>query len=177
MNISHSEEEYETVTACQKQALFPYLESALDGHERVVLDFGCGPGRFTLDLADLVHGTAIGVDPVQRLLDLAPRAENVRYLLSDGELIPLPDDSVDVVWVCLVLGGIRELDETIAELERVARPETLLFVAENTSDLPDLEHWCYRSVDGYRDAFDAPLDHVGDYFDEGERISILCGRL
>jgi SAM-dependent methyltransferase len=173
LNISHSEDEFDVVTEFQKRTLFPYLESALEPDDRVVLDFGCGPGRFTSALADLVHGTAIGIDPVRHLL----RDENVTYLLSDGHVIPLPDSSVDVVWDCLVLGGIRELDETIAELERVARPGALFLVAENTSEAGDLDHWFYRSVEDYRDLFGPALEHVGDYVDEDERISILRGRL
>jgi SAM-dependent methyltransferase len=177
LNISHSEDEFDVVTEFQKGALFPQLESALEPDDRVVLDFGCGPGRFTPALAELVHGTAIGIDPVRHLLDLAPRRENVTYLLSDGRVIPLPDSSVDVVWVCLVLGGIRELDPTIAELERVARPGALFLVAENTSELGDLDHWFYRSVEDYQDAFGRALVLVDDYVDEDERISVLRGRI
>jgi ubiquinone/menaquinone biosynthesis C-methylase UbiE len=177
LDISHTDQEYDAVTELQRRELFPYLASSLNGRERMVLDFGCGPGRFTPSLADLVHGAVIGVDPVRSLIEIAPRATNVEYRVSDGRVIPLADDSVDVVWICLVLGGIRELGATVGELKRVARPDALLFIAENTSERQDLPHWFYRSVEDYRQAFDAPLDHVHDYVDQGERISILRGRL
>jgi SAM-dependent methyltransferase len=177
LDISHTDDEYDAVTNRQKHELFPYLASGLNGEERIVLDFGCGPGRFTPSLAELVHGAAIGVDPVRKFVELAPRGPNVAYRVSDGRLIPLADDSVDVLWVCLVLGGLRDLETAVAELRRVARPTALLFLVENTSERPDLEHWFYRSVDEYRQAFHAPLAHVHDYVDQGDRISVMRQRL
>src|SRR5947208_7202047 len=54
LNTSHSEDEYDQVTEMQKREIFPHLVSALKGTEKVVLDFGCGPGRFTGSLASLI---------------------------------------------------------------------------------------------------------------------------
>ena len=81
---------------------------------------GCGPGRFTAALAELIGGEAIGCDTVQRLLDLAPRAPRVDYrLMAEGRL-PVESGSADVVWICLVLGCI--LDE--------ATPRSLIIINE-----------------------------------------------
>jgi ubiquinone/menaquinone biosynthesis C-methylase UbiE len=145
----------------------------------VALDFGCGPGRFTADLAAAIRGRAIGVDPIESLIHLAPRSPDVEYLVSDGRRIPLPDASVDLAWVCLVLGGLADahLAETAAELDRVMRPGGLLFVVENTSEKKDFAHWAFRSVDSYRRVFPfTALSHLHDYDDLGERISIMAGR-
>jgi len=67
-----------------------------------------GPGRFTVDLASLIKGKAIGVDPIKHLLDLAPRNQDVEYRLMSETAIPLEADSIDIVWICLVLGVHRE---------------------------------------------------------------------
>jgi hypothetical protein len=103
----------------------------------------------------------------------------VEYLLSDGRRIPLAGGSVDIAWVCLVLGGLPDasLAEARSELDRVLRTGGLLFVVENTSDRPTSLHWAYRSVAAYQKllAF-APLAHLHDYYDLGERISIMAGR-
>jgi ubiquinone/menaquinone biosynthesis C-methylase UbiE len=53
-----------------KEILFPLLQSQLTGTECNLLDFGCGPGRFTTDLAELISGKAVGVDVVPDLLCL-----------------------------------------------------------------------------------------------------------
>jgi ubiquinone/menaquinone biosynthesis C-methylase UbiE len=179
ISLGHPEHEFEAVTLGQRRQILPYLVRCLNGRERVVLDFGCGPGRFTPLLAETISGRAIGVDPIRTLLDLAPRTPAVEYLLSDGRRIPLPDASVDVAWVCLVLGGLPEvsLPESGAELDRVLRTGGLLFVIENTSERADSPHWAYRSIATYQQvlAF-APLAHLHDYHDLGERISIMAGR-
>src|SRR5262245_29125919 len=47
LNLRHTEAEIESVTAMQERILFPLLQERLRPDDRRVLDFGCGPGRFT----------------------------------------------------------------------------------------------------------------------------------
>lgn len=179
-NSGHAAEELPRVDQKQKEILYPILQKRLRGDERVVLDFGCGPGRFTPDLARLVDGRAIGVDPIQALLDAAPRTEGTEYRLVRNGRLPLQDESVDVVWICLVLTCIvdaRAVRSAVAEVERVLRPGGLLFLVENTARKKNLRHIAFRSIEEYRALFPfAPLEHERDYEDRGEPISILCGR-
>jgi ubiquinone/menaquinone biosynthesis C-methylase UbiE len=170
------------VTAMQIGEIFPHLLSALNGNEQIVLDFGCGPGRFTPKLADAVHGQAIGIDPVKELLDFAPHKENVLFKQMKNGHIPLPDNSVDVVWCCLVLGGIRgsALSKTVNEICRVLRHNGLLFLIENTAEKINKASsaWIFRSSQEYQSLFPlVNLVHVHDYYDVGERISVLAGRI
>ncbi|NIM12124.1 MAG: methyltransferase domain-containing protein [Candidatus Aminicenantes bacterium] len=179
-NLRHPEEELEAVTQRQKNILFPILEQQLRGDEKLVLDFGCGPGRFTPDLAGIVHGKAIGVDPVEHLLNIAPRFPNVEYRLMKEAEIPVENDFVDVVWICIVLGGIvdeKVLQHSTAEIDRVLKKNGLVFLVENTSNQPDTLHWKYRPVEMYRHLFGfVNLKHISNYFDLGERLSIMAGR-
>lgn len=86
----------EPVTAMQERESFPFLRAQLRGTEKIVLDFDCGPGRFSVQLADLI-GSCIAVDPMQQMPDLAPSGPGVEYILPgpDGR-IPLHDGSADV---------------------------------------------------------------------------------
>lgn len=181
LNLGHSEAEMEEITRLQMEILFPILRRHLSGHEEVVLDFGSGPGRFTPGLAKLVGGRAIGVDPIQSLLDAAPRNGNVEYHRIENGRIPLPERSVDVVWITLVLGTITDdaaLRQSVAEVERVLRDGGILFLVENTAEKRDKRHFEFRPVSFYASLFPSiPLiQHEGDYYDFGERISILVGR-
>lgn len=180
LNIRHPDSEFDMVTRTQKREIFPHLQAALQGNEQVLLDFGCGPGRFTGELARLIGGKAIGVDIVEALLTLAPRAPDVEYLLMQEGDIPLPDQSVDVVWSCLTLGGITTdatLQRTVREIERVLHNDGLLFLVENTAEKPDAAHWHFRQLADYQALFpDVVLHHVHDYDDMGERISVMTGR-
>ncbi len=180
LHSEHSEAEMAQVTEWQKGILFPLLRQQLRGTERECLDFGCGPGRFTPDLAELVGGRVVGVDPTRALLANAPRSKRVEYRLMEGGTIPADDSSVDVVWICLVLMCITDewaLRRSVAEIGRVLRPDGLLFLVENTESRENLRHLSYRSVEEYQSLFTfAKLEHAGDYHDLGERISILTGR-
>ena len=183
LNIGHPAEHFDEVTSRQKALLLPRLQHRLEGWEKIVLDLGCGPGRFTPDLARIVEGEAIGVDPIPSLLELAPQASGVRYERMDVAAIPLPAEHVDVAWICLVLGGITDsstLDQTIREVDRVLRPRGLVFLVENTTESPNPRgsaYWHFRSVSEYRSLlYFAPLEHLGDYLDQGEQISIMAGR-
>jgi len=179
-DLRHTEEEMETVTRKQKNILFPILEQQLRGDEKLVLDFGCGPGRFTHDLAEMVHGKAVGVDPVKLLLDLAPQYPDVEYRVMKQARIPVETGSIDAVWICIVLGGIvaeKVLQKSIAEIDRVLKKQGLVFLVENTSRQPDTLHWKYRSVEMYQRLFKfVKLKHISDYFDLDERMSIMAGR-
>jgi SAM-dependent methyltransferase len=179
LNLGHSEEEVGPVTEFQRGELYPILRAALRGDEGLVLDFGCGPGRFTADLREMIRGRAIGVDPIQSLLDLAPRHPGVDYQLMSEGRIPVASDGVDVIWICLVLGGIHgpTLKATASEIYRVLRPGGLLFLVENTSEGDGNSFWAFRSVAEYQALLSSiPLVRVHEYQDLGERISVMTGR-
>lgn len=179
INIEYCEEKYDSITKMQKDILFPLLKEQLQGYEKLILDFGCGPGRFTGDLADLIHGHTLGVEPVKKMIDLAPRGENVEYILIDNN-IAVKDESIDIVWICLVLGGIKdelELKNSVKEIKRILKKNGLIFLVENTSEKKDKNYWKYRSVKMYQTLFYfADLKHLSDYLDKGERISVMAGR-
>ena len=179
MNISHSDAELEKVTGMQKAEIYPYFLSSLNGGERTVLDFGCGYGRFTRDLADMTRGAATGVEPVKDLLEMAPPHEGVEYRWMEEGRVPASDNQMDVVWVCLVLGGLKgdSLGTAIHEIDRVLKQGGLLFIIENTSEKDAVSHWAFRRFEEYKTLLPfVRLAHLHDYFDAGERISVMAGR-
>jgi SAM-dependent methyltransferase len=180
VNQLHRSDDLDELTRKEEELLFPYLRNALNGSEATLLDFGCGTGRFTTHLAELIDGTAVGVDPTASLLAHATPGERTRFLQIGASQIPFPDGSFDVIWVCLVLGGITRpapLLRTAQEIERVLAPGGLLFLIENTSERPNAKHWSFRSADEYEQLFEGvDLVHKDDYQADGERMSILSGR-
>jgi ubiquinone/menaquinone biosynthesis C-methylase UbiE len=179
LNLGHSESDVDNFTRYQKKEIYPFFIDELNGNEELLLDFGCGPGRFTGDLANMIKGRAIGTDIIDNLLAMAPIQDRVEYRLMEECHIPLSDSCVDVVWVCLVLGGIRGdlLTKTVGEIRRVLKPGGLLFLVENTSEKTDVDHWAYRQMGQYAEICSfVTLTHLHDYYDLGERISLMAGR-
>lgn len=179
LDIRHTQEEAAAVTEWQKSILFPHLQRQLRGNERLIVDFGCGPGRFTTDLAELARCSVIGIDPIESLLNLAPAHPSVEYRRIEKGRIPVEDDAADVAWISLVLGTITDenmLRATVAEIERVLRPGGLIFLVENTAGKKNKPHFHFRTIQEYRSLFiGARLEHLDDYYDRKERISIFAG--
>ena len=96
------------------------------GNYRVntILDLGCGTGRFSEALAAHFDAEVIGIDPSQKMLDQAQRKlrdERVRYQLGCGEAIPLPNDSVDLVFMSMSFHHFSDQTLAARECRRVLR--------------------------------------------------------
>ena len=180
LNAGASDDELARIAAVQRRTLFGALEPELTGDERLALDFGCGPGRFTPELARLIGGRAVGVDPVAALLDLAPRDPAVDYRVMSPGRIPLGEGEADLVWVCLVLGGVTESDvlrQTVTEIQRVLAPGGILLLAECTNEKPNVSYWHYRSAEDYKRMFPSVgLVERGHYNELENTVTVLVGR-
>ena len=87
-HLGHSEDELEKITQFQKAFLFPKLEILLTGSEKTILDFGCGVGRFSAPLAKISNCKVIAVDPIEHLIKMAPKDDDVEYqVIQEGEKI------------------------------------------------------------------------------------------
>jgi len=180
LNLALQGVDLQQATEAQMEALWPILRSRLTGNERVLLDFGCGPGRFTGQLSELCQGECVGADPVLEYLAMAPRGENVSYVQLSGKGLPFASETFDLEWIVLVLGGVtqdHELRVLARELERILKRDGLLFVAENSTESTRARHWVGRDPSAYQEIFaGVALEHVADYREVNQRISVLVGR-
>jgi ubiquinone/menaquinone biosynthesis C-methylase UbiE len=94
---------------------------------QTVLDLGCGPGFWTLPLAELVgeSGHVWAVDVSQELLDaLAARNPPPQVRLQRTELPMMgvvPDASIDLAWIAFVFHEVDPPENLASELRRVLR--------------------------------------------------------
>lgn len=180
VNLEHKQEDFEKITEEQKKTIFPVLKQHLTGKEKTGLDFGCGPARFSKDIAALINGKITGVDVVPAFIQAAKANDTENeYCVMRGDKIPAPDNHFDLIWICLVLGGIAEdkLENVKKEILRVSKKDALLILVENTTKQPDNSHWFYRDASWYVNLFSPfRLGREKEYDDLGETISILAGR-
>ena len=180
LNIGLNENEIKLVKGFQVKTIFPLLKKELSENEQTLLDFGCGPGRLSVELANFTHCQVTGVDPIEYLLQLAPADENVSYKKIINNIIPAKNAAFDIIWISFVLGGIvnkKDRNQTIKELNRVIKKDGLLFLIENTTSQKDTISWKYWSKQKYLDMFkNYNLIHLQDFHHGGELFSIFSGR-
>lgn len=180
-NMTHSVNELQTVDVIQRNIYGELLDKIISSKLDVAIDFGCGFGRFTGFLAENYAKKVYGIDATKKLIDIALPHEKVEYIHLTGNKIPLKDNSISLVFISLVLGGITNQDDLInvvAELRRVAKPSAAFLIAENTQKTPDSEYWHYRGADYYKKLFNfVDFVHETKYYDCGEEITVLLGTI
>jgi arsenite methyltransferase len=93
-----------------------------------ILDVGCGPGFYCVELADEVGsgGSVVGVDSSPQMLALAARrAEgrpNIELREGEATAVPVEDQSVDGAISVQVLEYVADPPRALAELHRALRP-------------------------------------------------------
>jgi 2-polyprenyl-3-methyl-5-hydroxy-6-metoxy-1,4-benzoquinol methylase len=129
----------------------------------LVLDVGCGEGRFTAELtAAGVHGVGIDVaeEPLRRARAAHPEVD-VQLVDPCGPW-PLADASFDAVWAGEVVEHVADTAGWLSEIRRVLRPGgRLLMSTPNHSRLAVLRlALSTRAFDAH---FDPRSDHLRFY--------------
>lgn len=98
-----------------------------------VLDFGCGPGDYSVAAAELVgpNGKVFALDILPYALEeVRKRASdkgltNIKAILSDCAT-GLDDGSMDLVLLADVFHGLDQPDKVLEELHRILKPDGIL---------------------------------------------------
>jgi 2-polyprenyl-3-methyl-5-hydroxy-6-metoxy-1,4-benzoquinol methylase len=104
--------------------------------EDVVVDFGCGPGYFTIPLARIAQ-KVIGVDVSKGMLEKAAAYAKkngvaLELFQSDGTRIDLPDGSVDVIVLIHVFHEIEDRTKVLLEFVRILKHSGRVLIVEKT---------------------------------------------
>ncbi|HYS02949.1 MAG TPA: methyltransferase domain-containing protein [Candidatus Eisenbacteria bacterium] len=92
----------------------------------LVVEVGCGTGRITLPLAEISAQQVVGVDPEERMLEVARRkdvAGRVRWLRGTAYRLPLADGVAGAVLMSMVVHLLKQPGRAFAEARRVLRPQ------------------------------------------------------
>ncbi|HJU65962.1 MAG TPA: class I SAM-dependent methyltransferase [Gemmatimonadaceae bacterium] len=133
------------------------------------LDVGCGTGA--LSQAILSAAKPARVRSMDRSLPFAMHArrampdERVSFMVADGQALPLPDESTDVVVSGLVLNFIPKPDTALGEMARVAREggKAAVYVWDYAEGMQLMRYFWDAAV---------ALDPRAEAMDEGRRFPI-----
>jgi SAM-dependent methyltransferase len=103
-----------------------------------ILDLGCGTGRFTQPLAQRFDAKVVGIDPSDRMLAAARAKEDgarVEFRQASAEKLPLPDGSVDMIFMSMVLHHLHDRPAAARECHRILRKNGRLCLRNCTRDI------------------------------------------
>jgi ubiquinone/menaquinone biosynthesis C-methylase UbiE len=96
----------------------------------VIVDLGCGTGRFTHPMAERFQTRVVGIDPSEKMLEGArkkPGNSRVEFRQAPGEEIPLEDGSAEVIFMSMILHHLKDRERTAQECRRVLRFRSAVF--------------------------------------------------
>lgn len=106
--------------------------------DKVVLDAGCGSGKFSAAIARCGAAKVIGMDIGEKGLAFAraqakkaPYGERLDYRTGSAFDLPLKDGSVDMVWSNGVIHLTLDYEGCLREFARVIKPGGMLFLYVN----------------------------------------------
>lgn len=115
-----------------------------------VLELGCGPGFWTLPLAELVGGSGRvwALDVSQEMLEaLAKRnpPSQIHPMLSELPEIKLPDASQDWIWAAFVFHEVTPPEKLASEMRRLVNKNGVVAILDWRPDAdgesgPPLQH-------------------------------------
>ena len=108
-----------------------------DQRTKTILDLGCGTGRFTEALAMRFDAEVIGIDPSKKMLAQArskPSDARIRYEAGRGESIPLPDNSVDLIFMSMIFHHFDNPALAARECRRVLCDGATAFLRAGTRE-------------------------------------------
>jgi ubiquinone/menaquinone biosynthesis C-methylase UbiE len=104
---------------------------------KTILDLGCGTGRFSEALAVRFDAEVVGLDPSKKMLKQARRKRRdsrIRYDLGRGEEIPLPNNSVDLIFMSMVFHHFNNPTLAAHEVRRVLRDRGTVLLRAGTRE-------------------------------------------
>jgi ubiquinone/menaquinone biosynthesis C-methylase UbiE len=153
------------VQAAFRDVLPPLVEDLLPSMQGVRrgLDVGCGPGQFTILLAERVRQVEMwGIDLAPTMIELArghaarsSAAARLHFEVADVARLPFPDDHFDAVMSSGSIKHWPDQRKALGEIHRVLAPGGVAFIGEMNRLAPPaaiaaqrgrLRHWLFRLI-------------------------------
>lgn len=133
----------------KKRIIYSLIKSHLNGNMHRYLDVGCGDGRWTSDIHDLIQnkmGQSVettGIDFSDRAIGFAKLIKpGINFQVSRGEDIPYPNAYFDFVSSIEVIEHVEDKSEQhfLSELHRVTHKNGLVIITTPSWNLRLPEH-------------------------------------
>jgi len=90
----------------------------------LIVDLGCGTGRFTQPLSDRLNADVVGLDPSEKMLAAARskgHGKCVDFKQLRSNTLPISDGAADMIFISMVLHHLPDPSKTARECRRILR--------------------------------------------------------
>jgi len=120
--------------------IYPYIDKRVEKFGikpgLTIVDYGCGPGRYTIRFAKLAgeQGKVFAVDIHKLAIEEIKKKiekyglKNVVPVLTDGYRSGLPDNTADLVCAIDMFHMVSNTSEFLAELKRIIKEDGILVI-------------------------------------------------
>jgi cytosine/adenosine deaminase-related metal-dependent hydrolase/ubiquinone/menaquinone biosynthesis C-methylase UbiE len=124
----------------EERFLAPILPELRD---KDIVDVGCGTGRWLGRIEKSAPRSITGIDISPEMLDRARRklAREAVLVVGNATSLPIASTSADVVMASFVAGYVAELPRFAAELHRVARRDSRIYISDLHPDTAVVCNW------------------------------------
>jgi SAM-dependent methyltransferase len=144
-NIHQTYRSGRALTAAQLELWSALLRAAVEpARPRLILDLGCGVGRFSVTLRDLFAAWVIGIDRSARMLAAArtdPALSGIGWVRGSVEALPIRDGTADLAWLFLVYHHLADRPAALRECCRVLGGAAPLLIVNSTLESLDSYLW------------------------------------
>jgi len=126
---------YDTYRQVKEIWLSKIIEFSEVEADKVVLDFGCGTGRYALGISDLKNPTICGLDPSIEMLRQAVEKDDgraVNWINADGQLLPFRGITFDSIFMTLVIHHLEDKEKAIREVFLTLKRDGVCVVMTNS---------------------------------------------
>ena len=150
--------------------VYPYIDKRVKGFGiqpgMTVVDYGCGPGRYTTRFAHLVgeRGTVFAVDIHELAIEAVKNRiqkqglKTVTPVLAKGYDSGIPDGVADIVCAIDMFFVINDPMAFLRELRRITNPEGFLIIDDGHQSRSETKRKIAAS--GYWEVIEESKDHL-----------------
>lgn len=103
----------------------------------LIVDLGCGTGRFSQPMAERFSAQVIGLDPSEKMLEVARKkwqTDRVEFRQAPAHALPLPVGSADIVFMSMVFHHLDDSCAAARECHRILRQGGRICIRNTTRE-------------------------------------------
>tara|TARA_B110000483_G_scaffold122451_1_gene147596 strand:+ start:203 stop:937 length:735 start_codon:yes stop_codon:yes gene_type:complete len=112
-----------------------YVKNFISINDKI-LDYGCGPGTFSVKLSNMTKGNVYGVDISKNFIDECERLKkkldikNFIPRFIENEALPFEDNTFDIILLFDVIHHLDDIDKNLIEIKRVLKKSGKIIIYE-----------------------------------------------